>query len=161
MARRTASRMELRRQAEAADAAGTPAAPAEEAAPKAKKAAAKKKAAPRSRRVKTRAQVRKRLVWGVFSSSMKEEGRFLYAERELADQKALALAEKHKRKFFVQPIKEIIGEKPVDYVEDDAFEDEKPVRAKKKKKAEDEEDDSSGSDGGDFEMPDFGDDDDD
>lgn len=161
MARKTSSRLELRRQAEAAEAQGTEATPAEPAKGKKKEPAAKKKAAPRSRRAKTKAQVRKRLVWGVFSSSMKEEGRFPYAEREAADAKAATLAEKHKRTYFVQPIKEIIGERAIELTEEElAEEKEKPVRARKKAKAREEEDDDARRDD-DFEMPDFGDDDDD
>jgi len=160
MARKTSSRLELRRQAEAAEAQGSDAASAAPAKGKKKEPAAKKKAAPRSRRAKTKALVRKRLVWGVFSSSMKEEGRFPYADREAADAKALALAEKHKRTYFVQPIKEIIGERAVELTEEELAEErEKPVRARKKAKPKEEEDDDSRRDD-DFEMPDFGDDDD-
>lgn len=163
MARKTSSRLELRRQAEAAEAQGTEATPAEPAKGKKKEPAAKKKAAPRARRAKTKAQVRKRLVWGVFSSSMKEEGRFPYAEREAADAKAATLAEKHKRTYFVQPIKEIIGERAIELTEEELAEQkEKPVRARKKAKAREDEDDEARSGGDDdFEMPDFGDDDDD
>jgi len=163
MARKTSSRLELRRQAEAAEAQGSEAAPAETAKGKKKEPAAKKKAAPRSRRAKTKALVRKRLVWGVFSSSMKEEGRFPYAEREAADAKAAALAEKHKRTYFVQPIKEIIGERAIELTEEELAEEkerEKPVRARKKAKAREEDDEGARGDD-DFEMPDFGDDDDD
>ncbi|MBS0260685.1 MAG: hypothetical protein JSS02_01915, partial [Planctomycetes bacterium] len=55
--------------------------------------------------------VRKRLVWGVFSSSMKEENRFPYAEREAAQARADELAARHKRTYFVQGIKEPLGDK--------------------------------------------------
>jgi len=117
MARKTQSRLELRKQAEAAEAmdaeidievddAG------DEDAPKKKKKAVKKKTATRAKRLKTKAVVRKRLVWGVFSSSMKEEARFPYAEREAAEQRAEALTQKNKRTYFVQPIKEPIPDAP-------------------------------------------------
>jgi hypothetical protein len=56
--------------------------------------------------------VRKRLLWGVFSSSMKEEGRFSYGERDAAENRAAELSAKHKRTYFVQPIKEPIADKP-------------------------------------------------
>jgi hypothetical protein len=164
MARKTSSRLELRRQAEAAESQGTPAETTETGAAKKKVAAVKKKAAPRARRTKAKAQVRKRLVWGVFSSSMKEEGRFLYADREGADAKAAQLAEKHKRTYFVQPIKEIIGERAIELTEDElADQREKSSRTKKRVKARDEgEDDERREEpDSDFEMPDFGDDDDD
>jgi hypothetical protein len=122
MARKTPNRLELRKQAEAAEAMESEAeveveAEAEEdessdEAPKKKKKAVKKKAAPRAKRTKAKTITRKRLVWGVFSSSMKEEARFAYHERELADQKVEALTLKNKRTYFVQPIKEALAEQP-------------------------------------------------
>jgi hypothetical protein len=122
MARKTPNRLELRKQAEAAAAMENEADVELEAdveddesgdeSPKKKKKAVKKKAAPRAKRAKTKAVVRKRMVWGVFSSSMKEEARFAYHERELADQKVEALMQKNKRTYFVQPIKEPLPEQP-------------------------------------------------
>lgn len=103
MARKTPSRLELRKQVEAADAAGVP---PTEATPKKKVKEPKKKAAPRAKRTKVKTIIRKRLVWGVFSSSMKEEGRFPYADRAAAEERVAELTAKHKRTYFVQPIKE-------------------------------------------------------
>ena len=94
------SRLSKRREAEAA-----------EAAPKKKKKAAKKKAAKkkattaRSRRAKDVAP-RRRLVWVVYSSTMREEGRYLYHERDKAQEKLDQLLAKGKRRYFIQPIKE-------------------------------------------------------
>ena len=130
--------MELRRQAEAAEANGAPAETTSKKEKVAKVAGAKKKAAPRAKRTRTKAIVRKRLVWGVFSSSMKEEGRFPYSEREAADARAAALVEKHKRKYFVQPIKEVIGDKQPEVIEED-WEDEVPVKARRAATETDEE----------------------
>jgi hypothetical protein len=107
MAKRTINRRELRDQAEAAEKRGGA------AEGTAAKKEAKKKAAPRAKRSKTKVVVRKRLVWGVFSSTLKEEGRFPYGEREAAESRAEELSVKHKRTFFVQPIKEPIADKPV------------------------------------------------
>lgn len=115
MARKTQSRMELRKQAEAAgvgeeeelelDADDD----SDDEKPKKRKKSAKKKApVARVKRTKTKAVIRKRLVWGVFSSSMKEEGRFPYSDKEGAEQKAESLRQKNKREYFVQPIKEPI-----------------------------------------------------
>ncbi|MES2788982.1 MAG: hypothetical protein V4719_05120 [Planctomycetota bacterium] len=137
MARKTQNRMDLRKQAEAADAQnpdesdeleldddGDADLDAEldldlddddsgDDAPKRKKRAPKKKpAAARPKRTKTKAVVRKRMLWGVFSSSMKEEGRFPYAEKEQAEARAEALHQKNKKEYFVQPIKEPIAEPP-------------------------------------------------
>ena len=109
MARKTASRLELRKQAEAAESL-------EKSAPKKKKtrkkAAAKKKT---TKRKTVKAPERKRLVWGVFNGSMKEEARFPYEQRKAAEQKIEQLrakVTKTKRLYFIQPIKEVIVDAP-------------------------------------------------
>ena len=108
MARKTASRLELRKQAEAAEKQG-------KSAPKKKtrkKAAAKKKT---TKRKTVKAPERKRLVWGVFNGSMKEEARFSYDQRKAAEQKIEQLrakVTKTKRLYFIQPIKEVIVDAP-------------------------------------------------
>lgn len=138
MARKTQNRMDLRKQAEAAEAqevddgeevdveedvdadldveldldvdddAGDDDAPKR----KKKKAPKKKAAVARPKRTKTKAVVRKRMLWGVFSSSMKEEGRFPYAEKEQATARADVLHQKNKKEYFVLPVKEPIAEPP-------------------------------------------------
>jgi hypothetical protein len=110
MAKRTINRRELRDQAEAAEKLGGAAG---EVADKKKAKEGKKKPAAKAKRSKTKVIVRKRMLWGVFSSSMKEEGRFPYAERTSAEERAAMLTEKHKRTYFVQAIKEPIADKPV------------------------------------------------
>lgn len=104
MARKTASRLSKRREVEAAEAQGT-------STSKKKRKKASKKKAPSRRKVK--AAERKRLVWGVFSSSLKEEARFPYDQRKEAEKKLKALLEKGKRMYFLQPIKEVITDSPV------------------------------------------------
>jgi hypothetical protein len=111
MAKRTINRRELRDQAEAAGKLSSGAADSAEGKKKGKEA--KKKTAAKPKRSKTKLVVRKRLLWGVFSASMKEEGRFPFAEREAAENRAAELSAKHKRTFFIQPIKEPIADKPV------------------------------------------------
>ncbi len=111
MAKRTVNRRELREQSEAAEKLGGAAG---EAGDKKKAKEPKKKPAAKAKRSKTKVIVRKRLLWGVYSRSMKEEGRFAYAERDAADERAAMLTEKHKRTYFVQPIKEPIADKPVE-----------------------------------------------
>lgn len=118
MARRTSSRLEKRREAEAAEARD------EDGAPKKKKKKAKKKAAKRStttrKRSKSKATARKRLLWGVFSGSMKEEGRFAYHDRAAAEEKLEQLrAKSPKKMFFIQPIKEEITDAPAAEEEDE------------------------------------------
>ena len=85
----------------------------EDGPPKRKKKAAKKaKTTTRAKRSKTKAIVRKRMLWGVFGASMKEEARFPLADKELAEQKAEALRQKNKREYFLQRIKEPIADAP-------------------------------------------------
>jgi len=102
------SRLSMRREVEAAEAA-------EETTPSTKKAAKKKavkKKATRKKATTARARKakevapRRRLVWVVYSSTMREEGRFLYHERDKADAKLEQLLARGKRRYFIQPIKE-------------------------------------------------------
>lgn len=99
MAKRTASRIQKRRETEAAASRAT------------KSAKKKKKAAKRTRtttRRKAKAVERKQLIWGVFSGSLKEEARFPYDQRKEAEQKLEQLRAKGKKSYFIQPIKEVI-----------------------------------------------------
>lgn len=111
MAKRTTNRLELRKQTEAATSRGTS---ADESAAKKKTKEVKKKPPSRSKRSKAKVVVRKRLVWGIFSSTMKEEGRFAYGEREAAEARVEELAAKYKRTYFIQPIKEPIADAPIE-----------------------------------------------
>ncbi len=96
-------RMELRKQVEAVEARGG----SVDAPKKTKKATGTK-----TKRVKEKVQARKRLIWVVYNGSMKEEGRFPYDQREAAEEKIEALRQKSKKLYFIQPLKEIIGEAP-------------------------------------------------
>lgn len=115
MARKTPSRLEMRRQAEAAEAESKTS--PKKKAPK-KKATRKKKAA--------KAEIRRRLFWGVFTGSMKEESRFAYDQRDAAVERIEQLRAKNAKKlYFIQPIKEsldgevVVPKIPVDDVEVD------------------------------------------
>ena len=79
---------------------------AEKVAKKATKKAVKKKAVKRKKKASD--PTRYRLIWGVYSSSMREEARFDYDRREDADKKAEQLKAKGKKIYWVQPIKEPI-----------------------------------------------------
>jgi len=96
-------RMELRKQVEAVEARGG----SIDAPKKTKKAAGTK-----TKRVKEKIQARKRLVWVVYNGSMKEEGRFPYDQRAAAEEKIELLRQKSKKMYFIQPLKEVIGEAP-------------------------------------------------
>jgi hypothetical protein len=118
MARKTPSRLELRRQVEAAGEAGA----AAEKADKTAKKRVKGKDAPKkpsTRRTKTKVAERKRLMWAVYNGSMKEEGRFPYDQRDSAEEKVQQLKLKSPKKiFFIQTVKETIvpPAKPVEAV---------------------------------------------
>ena len=68
----------------------------------------KKAAKPRTRRAKEAMQ-RRRLVWVVYSSTMREEGRFLFHEKEKADELLATLLGRGKRRYFMQPVKEALN----------------------------------------------------
>ena len=121
------SRLSMRREVEAAEAAAAETSTKKKAASKAAgekaEASAKKKAAkgekegapkkkkaakPRTRRAKEAAQ-RRRIVWVVYSATMREEGRFLYHEKDKADELLASLIERKKRRFFIQQLKETLN----------------------------------------------------
>jgi hypothetical protein len=79
---------------------------------KVKAKAAPKKGARKTttRKRKLKAPERKRLLWGVFSGTLKEEGRFAWDERDKADEKLALLRSKSKKLYFIQPIKEAISD---------------------------------------------------
>lgn len=124
-------RMELRKQVEAAEARGISA----DAPKKTKKASTTK-----TKRVKEKVQARKRLIWVVYNGSMKEEGRFPYDQREAAEEKIELLRQKSKKMYFIQPLKEIIGEAPGTTKLVTAEIEEEDVKAVKKAPAEEEDD---------------------
>jgi len=97
MARKTASRLQKRREVEAATTRGGK-------APAAKKA--RRTRAPVRRKAKV--TERKRLIWGIFSGSFKEEARFPYDQRAAAEERLEQLRAKGKRSYFIQQIKEVI-----------------------------------------------------
>src|SRR5262245_53160810 len=98
MARKTPSRIQKRREVEAA-----------EARPEKKKRAASAAGAKKTAsRKKTKAPERKRLIWGVFSGTLKEEARFPYDQRAAAEERLEQLRAKGKKNYFIQSIKEVI-----------------------------------------------------
>jgi len=91
MARKSPSRLEMRRQAEAAEAE-------EKISPK-KKAVKRKKATRKKKAAK--AEVRRRLMWGVFTGSMKEESRFAYDQRDAAVERIEQLRAKKRQEIIL------------------------------------------------------------
>ena len=68
----------------------------------------RKAAKPRTKRAKEAMQ-RRRLIWVVYSSTMREEGRFLYHEKDKADELLATLLGRGKRRYFMQPMKEALN----------------------------------------------------
>ncbi len=129
-------RLSKRREVEAAEALED--APAKKKKKAAKKKAAKKKSTTRARKKKTEMPARRRLVWVVYSSTMREEGRYLYHERDKAEEKLNALLAKGKRRYFIQPIKEPLDSEGNPMVPDDEKDSDKTkkVAAETKAKAD-------------------------
>ncbi|QDT38759.1 hypothetical protein [Stratiformator vulcanicus] len=138
MARKTKSRVDLRREAEAAEAID---AADEKSGVKKKKKATRKKSASRARTKKE--APRKRLMWAIFNGSMKEEARFTYGERKQADEKLEQLRAKATKKlYFIQPLKvslsDSTGTLEVE-LDDEMDTDDEPVKKKAKTDSDEEE----------------------
>src|SRR5688572_14185211 len=101
MARKTASRLQLRKEVEAADARDAADGKKDKGKDK-EKGVKKAKRKATARRSKEKVLQRKRLVWGVYNSSMKEEARFPYDQRSEAEKKVKALAAKSSKTYFIQ-----------------------------------------------------------
>jgi hypothetical protein len=119
------SRLSKRREVEAAEAAEKTTAKKTTKKKATKKKATKKKATTtRARKKKADTPARRRIVWVLYSSTMREEGRYLYHERDKAEEKLQALLAKGKRRYFLQPIKEPLDSDGNPMVPDD----EEPVK---------------------------------
>lgn len=129
MARKTASRLDLRRMSEAAEARGTDTDAGDEA-PKKAKAKAKSPAKKPAKRTKEKIAPRRVLMWAVYNGNMKEEARFTFAERDAAEEKLNQLREKSAKKlFFIQPIKVPLGDTSAKIVREDVVDtDDEPVK---------------------------------
>jgi hypothetical protein len=102
------SRLELRRQAEAAEAQEKEkaATTSETGVASRKKSATKRKAT--TRRVREKPPERKRAVWIIYSGSMKEEGRYPYDKKEEAEARLDALKQRGRKLYWLQLVKELI-----------------------------------------------------
>lgn len=151
--RKPPSRMDKRLEAEAVEAM--------EKSSGGKKKTATTKA--KTTRKKAKAVERKRLVWGVFSGTLKEEARFPYNERPQAEEKLEQLRQKSKKLYFIQPIKELITDgsaQPRPFLDDD--EELPPAKLRRRQTAKDERDEAPAEDYGDdvddrdFDLSDMG-----
>ena len=152
MPRKIPSRLELRKQAEAAEKNPAP------------KKAKKKKAAKKrtTRRTKDAAPERKRLVWVIYTATLREEARFPYDQRAEAEEKLETLLAKGKRTYFLQPVKELVSGGPApaaagaedDDDETDVVEDVENIDSDDEDIELDEEDDDDGGGDEEDEVPD-------
>ena len=129
--RKPPSRMDKRREAEAVEAI-------EKSTVGGKKVATKKGAAKKPTRRKTKQAERKRLIWGVFSGTLREEARFPYNEKAQAEEKLEQLRAKSKKLYFIQPIKELITDgsaSPRPFLDDD--EELPPAKLRRRQTAKD------------------------
>src|SRR5262249_47788246 len=113
MANRILNRRELRKRADQADQAETPAVVEAdgEAAPAPKKRKAKAATTPKVRKPRAKkAPVRMRARWGIFDGMMKQVAIFDYNQRALADEKLADLREKKKTWNLMQFVKEPMPE---------------------------------------------------
>lgn len=105
MARKTVSRLDKRREAEAAEKSEGKAE---------KKKAVKKAAKPAKRKSRSKRKsdepVRLKAFWGVYNQSLKQVQRFEYHERKQAQKKAEELTASQKTPHFIRPVKEEIVE---------------------------------------------------
>ncbi|QDU94869.1 hypothetical protein [Lignipirellula cremea] len=105
MGRKVISRIALRAENDAAEAAEAAKEQDTTVTPKKKKKAAKRKS-----RSKTQVDIPKRLYWGVFNQSLKLVARFDFNQKKHAMKKAEELNKAGKSPHFVQKIKEEIIE---------------------------------------------------
>ena len=100
MARKVVNRKELREEVEAAERAGV-----KKVKKKTTRAPAKRKT-----RAKDPADVRMKVLWGVFNQSMKPVAMFEHNQKKAAEKKAAALSQSGKTPHFVQKVKQVIDE---------------------------------------------------
>lgn len=120
-----ASRLELRKMAEAAEsreADGT----GEKGEPKKRKRAAatpgvKKK--PAKKKPRTKPVERRRIVWVIYNNTQKEEDRFPYEQKKEAEERIEVLRSKSKRLYWLQAVKEAIGAAPAGTPTPDIYEE--------------------------------------
>ena len=111
-----ASRLEMRKMTELADAraADSESSDADKGEVKKRKravAGAVKKTAVK-KKSRSKPVERRRVVWVIFNNTQKEEDRFQYDQRKEADERLEVLRSKSKRLYWLQAVKEVIGAVP-------------------------------------------------
>jgi len=148
-----ASRLELRKMTEAAEAraADSDSSDVEKGEVKKRKravAGAVKKTAVK-KKSRSKPVERRRVAWVIFNNTQKEEDRFPYDQRKEAEERLEVLRSKSKRLYWLQAVKEVIGTAPLavttpdvydeSFVPDVAEEDEAAVELEEEPEEEEEE----------------------
>mgnify|MGYP001558728339 CR=1 FL=1 len=112
-----ASRLDKRREVEAAEALGVDG-KTEKDGKRKRVAAAGAKKKPVKKKPRTKPAERRRLVWVIFNNTQKEEDRFPYEQKKAAEERIEVLRSKSKRLYWLQAVKELIGAAPPGAVTD-------------------------------------------
>lgn len=105
-----ASRLDKRREVEAAEALEGDGKTEKDGKHKRVVAGAKKK--PVKKKSRSKPVERRRLVWVIFNNTQKEEDRFPYDQKKAAEERIEVLRSKSKRLYWLQAVKEVIGAAP-------------------------------------------------
>jgi hypothetical protein len=105
-----ASRLDKRKEVEAAEARGGDGAAEKDGKKKRAVAGAKKK--PAKKKSRSKPVERRRIVWVIYNSTQKEEDRFPYEQKKAAEERLEVLRSKSKRLYWLQAVKEAIGAPP-------------------------------------------------
>ena len=116
-----ASRLDKRKEFEAAEALGVDAKTEKGAKRKRVAAVAGAKKKPVKKKPRTKPVERRRIVWVIFNNTQKEEDRFPFDQKKAAEERIEVLRSKSKRLYWLQAVKELIGAPPPGTVADDIY----------------------------------------
>ena len=116
-----ASRLDKRKEFEAAEALGVDAKTEKGAKRKRVAAVAGAKKKPVKKKPRTKPVERRRIVWVIFNNTQKEEDRFPFDQKKAAEERIEVLRSKSKRLYWLQAVKELIGAPPPGTVTDDIY----------------------------------------
>lgn len=143
-----ASRLDKRREVEAAEALGVDGKSEKEGKRKRVATGVKKKVV--KKKPRTKPVERRRIVWVIFNNTQKEENRFPFDQKKAAEERIEVLRSKSKRLYWLQAVKEVIGAAPAgtttdiyeeSYVPEVEVEDEVELEVESEEEEEEEEED--------------------
>lgn len=107
-----ASRLDKRKEFEAAEALGVDGKTEKDGKRKRVVAAAGAKKKPVKKKPRTKPVERRRIVWVIYNNTQKEEDRFPFDQKKAAEERIEVLRSKSKRLYWLQAVKELIGAPP-------------------------------------------------